>query len=239
MTIDSPLWYFVAMSLSQGLAPPSSTVVLMVDEGNSQAEAPDSLGAPVSLGSGPGGSKCSWVGTVQVMVENVADITEGLDHVLREVEERAFLEVTGVAEMPISSGQVNSEGEKEREWLDVSPGKACRSPSRNKELKFGQVAILTNSRFAVLGSEEEGEIREDEDEAESLKDDESSCVAGKETVVVPHQSLPRESKMKHKTDSDEFLTNPSVGIVSSEKKNSSEFRQNFRRLSDEYRETSF
>ena len=39
--------------------------------------------------------------------------------------------------------------------------------------------------------------------------------------------------------SDEFPTNPSVGIVSSEKKNSSEFRQNFRRLSDEYRETSF
>lgn len=78
-----------------------------------------------------------------------------MDHVLREVEERASLEVTGVAETPISSGQVNSEGEKEIEWLDVSPGKAFRSPSRNKELKFGQVAILTNSRFAVLGSEEE------------------------------------------------------------------------------------
>ena len=37
----------------------------MVDEGDSQAEAPDSLGAPVSLGSGPGGSKGSWVGAVQ------------------------------------------------------------------------------------------------------------------------------------------------------------------------------
>lgn len=140
-----------------------------------------------------------------VMVENVADITEGLDHVLREVEERASLEVTGVAETPISLGQVNSEGEKEREWLDVSPGKAFRSPSRNKELKFGQLAILTNSRFAVLGSEEEGQIREDEDEAEGLKDDESSCVAGKETVVVPRQSLPRESKMKHKVLDDKSV----------------------------------
>ncbi|KAF2564750.1 hypothetical protein F2Q70_00015653 [Brassica cretica] len=74
----------IGKNLANGLAPPSSTVVLMVDEGDSQAEAPDSLGAPVSLGSGPGGSKGSWVGAVQVMVENVADITEGLDHVLRE-----------------------------------------------------------------------------------------------------------------------------------------------------------
>ena len=42
-----------------------------------------------------------------------------------------------------------------------------------------------------------------------------------------------------KAYSDAFLTKAFVGIISSEKKNSSEFRQTFRRLSDEYREMTF
>ncbi|KAG2313617.1 hypothetical protein Bca52824_025174 [Brassica carinata] len=52
----------------------------------------------------------------------------------------------------------------EREWLDVTPGKTSRSQNtRVNDLKFG---ILTNSRFAVLSSEEEeeGEIVEQEKE---------------------------------------------------------------------------
>lgn len=54
---------------------------------------------------------------------------------------------------------------KEKKWAAVSPGKASRSPnSRQRELEFGQVSILTKSRFSVLTPADEGEIVENKSE---------------------------------------------------------------------------
>ncbi|KAF8047908.1 hypothetical protein N665_2771s0001 [Sinapis alba] len=58
----------------------------------------------------------------------------------------------------------NQEGDQalaeEQGWSDVTPAKASRSPKNPKKtLEFGQVSILSNSRFSVLSpTEEEGEI---------------------------------------------------------------------------------
>lgn len=83
---------------------------------------------------------------------------------------------------------------KENEWLDVSPGKTSRSP-----LKFGQVSIFTKSRFDVLSPVEDGEIwgrvNEEEELLEAEEFDEES--EEKEEMVIPRQSLPRDSKMNH------------------------------------------
>ncbi|WZZ00920.1 hypothetical protein YC2023_073248 [Brassica napus] len=100
--------------------------------------------------------------------------------------------------------------EKENEWLDVSPGKSSRSPTlKTKDLKFGQVSILTNSRFSVLSSAEEGEITDTEKEEieypvteEPLKSQEGTK---EKEVVVPRQSLPRDSKIKHKVLGDKSV----------------------------------
>ncbi|KAJ4896670.1 hypothetical protein Rs2_23464 [Raphanus sativus] len=81
-------------------------------------------------------------------------------HIQQSVEQRAGVEVTLGAESSGSTEQGVAELEKSSEWIDVSPGKSSRSPAKEMELTFGQVAILTNSRFSVL-SEEEGEIVED------------------------------------------------------------------------------
>lgn len=48
--------------------------------------------------------------------------------------------------------------ENNTEWTVVSPGKASRSPnSRQKDLEFGQISILTKSRFSVLTPVDEGD----------------------------------------------------------------------------------
>ncbi|KAJ4871645.1 hypothetical protein Rs2_46708 [Raphanus sativus] len=54
---------------------------------------------------------------------------------------------------------------KEAEWLEITPGKASRSPNtKQKDLEYSQ-AILTKSRFEVISPENEGkydeEVRED------------------------------------------------------------------------------
>lgn len=122
---------------------------------------------------------------------------EKLEEVSMEVKQRILPVENVVAETTNSSGDNSSEIDKEREWLGVSPGKASRSPIKNRELEFGQTALLTNSRFAVLSSEEEGEIVEKEEEFEGMKGMMVEDSSGKERVM-PRQSLPRESKMKHK-----------------------------------------
>ncbi|KAF2618122.1 hypothetical protein F2Q68_00040993 [Brassica cretica] len=64
-----------------------------------------------------------------------------------------------VLEKTIEGSNKGSEGEKI--WMDVSPGKASRTPAATNKLKFGQVSILSKSRFSVLSlDEEEGEITE-------------------------------------------------------------------------------
>ena len=62
-----------------------------------------------------------------------------------------------VLEKTIVESNKGSEGEKI--WMDVSPGKASRTPAVTNKLKFCQVSILSKSRFSVLSlDEEEGEI---------------------------------------------------------------------------------
>ncbi|CAN7132061.1 unnamed protein product, partial [Brassica rapa subsp. narinosa] len=150
--------------------------VPMVEEGDSQADAPDSQGVSASVGSGLGGPKGSWVGAVQELdvvpaqaqdqervvnkelVLNTEEATpivlneengniEKLEEVSMEVKQRILPVENVVAETTNSSGDNSSEIDKEREWLGVSPGKASRSPIKNRELEFGQTALLTNSRF--------------------------------------------------------------------------------------------
>ncbi|KAF8113095.1 hypothetical protein N665_0057s0045 [Sinapis alba] len=53
----------------------------------------------------------------------------------------------------------NNKQVEEHAWS--TPMKSCRSPDKAKTLEYGQVSILSNSRFAVLSpTEEEGEISE-------------------------------------------------------------------------------
>ncbi|KAF8090070.1 hypothetical protein N665_0489s0010 [Sinapis alba] len=99
--------------------------------------------------------------------------------------------------------------ESTQEWLNVTPGKSSKSP--RKTLEFGNVSILTNSRFSVLSpTEEEGEILEEKDGEDTAKvSDLQELSTEKSTkvkeIVIPRQSLPRGSKSNHK-----FLGDTSV-----------------------------
>lgn len=85
------------------------------------------------------------------------------------------------------------------EWAEVSPGKASRSP---KALEFGQVSILTKSRFSVLTPVDEGEIPEFDLDKEVQCDEDILSVGDEvekeENLVIPRQCLPRDSKLNHR-----------------------------------------
>ncbi|KAF3522627.1 hypothetical protein F2Q69_00047591 [Brassica cretica] len=134
----------------------------------------------------------------------VTEKSEVQEHQTCEMEQAPLVERSVGVESPVS-GEVQEgsieekeeEKEKEKEWLDVSPRKSSRSPLKN--LKFDQVAILTNSRFSVLSSEEEGEIVGEQSE-ECVDVDEEVCASlAKKDTVIPRQSLPKDSKLKHKS----------------------------------------
>ncbi|KAL0671235.1 hypothetical protein Bca4012_033939 [Brassica carinata] len=85
---------------------------------------------------------------------------------------------------------------KEVEWLDVSPGKSSRSTNLSqRKLEFGQVSLLSKSRFAVLTPEEDKGIEEIENEEQG--EDETHEVT-KEEDAIPRRVLPRESKINHR-----------------------------------------
>lgn len=95
----------------------------------------------------------------------------------------------------------------ELEWSDVSPGKASRSPKKRLEAE----QFMTISRFSVLSQEEEREEVENTDHgdteevAESVEDYTATNTQIREreqNVVIKRQSLPRDSKDKHKFLSD-------------------------------------
>lgn len=95
----------------------------------------------------------------------------------------------------------------ELEWSDVSPGKASRSPKKRLEAE----QITTTSRCLVLSQEEKREEVENTDQvdteevAESVDDYTVTTTHIKEreqNVVIKRQSLPRDSKDKHKFLSD-------------------------------------
>ncbi|KAL0670789.1 hypothetical protein Bca4012_033493 [Brassica carinata] len=114
-----------------------------------------------------------------------------------------------------NTAKVNTKEEKV--WKEVSPGKASRTPVKNTQLEFGQVSILSKSRFSVL-SEEEGEMLEEkEEDNEATKEEENIMEEEKqdemeelisqkeEDMINVRQYLPRGSKSKHK-----FLSEVSV-----------------------------
>lgn len=81
---------------------------------------------------------------------------------------------------------------KEVEWIDVSPGKSSRSANLSqRKLEFGQVSLLSKSRFAVLIPEEDKGSMETENE--DKEEDEAH-----EENVIPRRVLPRESKINHR-----------------------------------------
>lgn len=87
----------------------------------------------------------------------------------------------------------------EEEWLNVSPGKTSRSsPKSQKGLEFGQVSILTKSRFEVLSPKEEQEENNTENvEGEQIEEEEGHEAL--QTEEVTHRRiLPRESKVNHR-----------------------------------------
>lgn len=84
----------------------------------------------------------------------------------------------------------DTESEKEKEWLDVSPGKSSRPSS---PLKFGQVSILTKSRFEVLSPTEE-----EQEEEENLEQTEEEHEVMQEEDNLTRKMLPRESKVNHR-----------------------------------------
>lgn len=121
-------------------------------------------------------------------------------------------------EQTLCSGKETENGksdeEYEREWSDVTPGKASRSPNK-KILEAENVSIVSNSRFSVLSpTGEDGEEVEESAETnevgvgsseliEKSSDLKNSRKEVKEKeVIIVRQSLPRGSKDKHKFLSD-------------------------------------
>ncbi|KAF3502695.1 hypothetical protein F2Q69_00042107 [Brassica cretica] len=97
------------------------------------------------------------IGRIEVQKIQEIEIVEnggGAKHV--EVSEDVAIQE---GDKQVSTKEISQDPEKEKEWLDVSPGKSSRPPT---PLKFGQVSILTKSRFEVLSPMEEQEAIEDE-----------------------------------------------------------------------------
>ncbi|KAJ4914427.1 Uncharacterized protein Rs2_09048 [Raphanus sativus] len=90
------------------------------------------------------------------------------------------------------------EGEIKETWADVTPGKGSRSPN----LKFGQVKILTPSRYsALLQVDENGETINQVDYEEILSiEEEVVTVEFTDGRVVEEKSVPKELKNSEEGD---------------------------------------
>lgn len=114
--------------------------------------------------------------------------------------------------------------EEDKSWSEVSPGKASRTPTQSSKLKFGQVSILSNSRFSVLSrNEEDDENQEDEEESEEVKRYKEEEKINKEldkVKVIGRQYLPRNSKTNHRYLSDTSVQGSRDGPGDLNKKNS-------------------
>lgn len=93
---------------------------------------------------------------------------------------------------PVEILQQDSQEEKEEgEWSVVTPGKSRRSPGINKSLEFGQVSILSNSRFSVLSNDEpldndateDNSMNEIEKEQNVVTEEVTASIEMEETVV--------------------------------------------------------
>lgn len=115
------------------------------------------------------------------LVQSEKDETNGQ----KEVQRKEQSIITIEEKTPVGSV------EKTEEWAEVTPGKASCSP---RELQFGQVSILTNSRFTVIAPEEE----EGPDIEVQCEEDEITVDEKEEEMIVPRQCLPRDSKLNHR-----------------------------------------
>lgn len=122
----------------------------------------------------------------------------------KEVEEK--MQESNKEEKEIEQKSVEIEGEKEEgqiveEWL--TPGRIGRSSGKqNQSLKYGEVRIITPSRYSALSIDEEESKETDEE-----KKVEDGCIEKaviqlyeeeKEASKTQRQNLPRESKTRHK-----------------------------------------
>ncbi|KAF3553599.1 hypothetical protein F2Q69_00010655 [Brassica cretica] len=151
----------------------------------------EKTGNQKTQGENPARLNGSWVGAVQEKTctrekEDLRKEQEELEEgEVKEVnsknkevqnkEGQVLKEIDEVEDIAANKGvTLGTEGEKtpeskslesKSEWEDVSPGKASRSPNtRKKELEFGQVSILTKSRFSVLTPVDDGELPDHENE---------------------------------------------------------------------------
>lgn len=102
------------------------------------------------------------------------------------------------------------EGEIKETWADVTPGKGSRSPN----LKFGQVKILTPSRYsALLQVDENGETINQVDYEEILSiEEEVVTVEFTDGRVVEEKSVPKELKNSEEGDTRGQNTKVIAGI---------------------------
>ncbi|KAF2574687.1 hypothetical protein F2Q70_00002651 [Brassica cretica] len=147
-----------------------------------------------------GGSKGSWIDAVQGQkILRKYDVENNKEEEIERIEVKEIesgdkgggvLHVEIQAEdnqASIKETSQDIESEKEKEWLDVSPGKSSRPSS---PLKFGQVSILTKSRFEVLSPTEE-----EQEEEENLEQTEEEHEVVQEEDNLTRKMLPRESKV--------------------------------------------
>lgn len=116
-----------------------------------------------------------------------------------------------------SQNSGSNDEDKETGWSTVTPGKAGRSPlGLTKTLEYGEVSILSNSRFSVLNVEEEEtleleeetvvdkvvniQVQEPENQNEEKKtvEDSQTVEEAKEPTLPLRQTLQRASKANHK-----------------------------------------
>lgn len=154
-------------------------------------------------------------------VIDTVTITDGTQ-TEEDVEERVGVEEGFEKVVETEEVSVNESG-----W--TSHAKPCRSLKSNSKLESNQGSILSNLRFSILSTEKEGEIPEEdtqegeqstkqsteqstEQSPESEQSSQNSSPSTKNStvvkqqrgkeVVIPRQSLPRESKDNHKFLSD-------------------------------------
>lgn len=128
--------------------------------------------------------------------------------------EEGIISIEEAAEVVIKDGRMGNTEEniteegQDREWLEVSPGKTSRS-SNKKGLQFGQVSILTKSRFDVLTPEEgKSDVNEEiieVEQSDEITQEEDVLTPEKEKAVVNEEIIEVEIATQI-TQDDEVVT---------------------------------
>lgn len=163
--------------------------------------------------------------------EKVTEKTSSKEGDHTNLEDEKVLNERGGMEAEIIVGKENEGlmntdeeiGEAQNEnWKQVVQDKASRSPWKSaKELKFGQVTIITPSRFAALSNldKEEGKKQTEEEEGKELQKEVHEEIEAEENVNYVfekleggRQFLPRNSKTYHRVLSETVHQKKESGI---------------------------